>query len=503
MSTRFRGTHPLATLVALAMLTLLLCAGAPVRAADYCVSTGDALAQAFTDAEARNEDAVIRLRTGRMTTLAGPIGGISWRFRYHYRRYGMDISGGWNPNCTSQTMDPTLTILDGRNASQVLSFDDRRENWAQIFGAFDNTISLTNLTLDKGRSINAEPGGTFAALNIEVVKASTTARVIVENVVVTGSSANLADSGAINISMVGLIPGGGGLVRLRNNVIHGNNMSGAAGTSLIKIQTAFGASAAVSNNSIFGNVVSGSVAGLTINGLVGLYNSVVVNNSSTGTANAAELYSASANELRLVNNHLGGVVLVGTPVTNTGTTTGTPFWTGTGPFRVPDVGSPLRDSGSNVNIGGPLATDVRGLPRIVNTVVDRGAVEAQPPANTGPTITALQPTAGSTTVLSATDDPFLTTRVFFLTQSGTGTGQTSVDCQVTAGNGVVTVRELQTVSNGGLALPVDVALDNPVAGSGNVQVTLVCDVSRENANSYALTYQFVVTDPLLFRNGFD
>ncbi len=78
-----------------------------------------------------------------------------------------------------------------------------------------------------------------------------------------------------------------------------------------------------------------------------------------------------------------------------------------------------------------------------------------------------------------------------------------MDCQVTAGNGVVTVRELQTVSNGGLALPVDVALDNPVAGSGNVQVTLVCDVYRENANTYALTYQFVVTDPLLFRNGFE
>lgn len=503
MITRFPRSHAFSTVAAGVMFTVLLIAGQPVSAATYCVSTGDELASAFTDAEARNEDAVIRLRSGRMTTLAGPIGGISWRFRYHYRRFGMYISGGWNSNCTSQALDPTLTILDGRNASQVLSFDDRRENWWQVFGAFGNTISLTNLTLEKGRSINPQDGGTFAALNIEVVQASSTAQVIVENVIVTGSSAALADSGAINISMTGQTPGGGGLVRFRNNVIYGNNMAGAADTSLMKIQTAFGASAAVSNNSIFGNTVSGPVAGLTINGLVGLYNSVVVSNSSSSSANAAELYSASANELRLVNNHLGSVNLIGTPVTHTGTTTGAPFWSGAGPFRIPDVGSPLRDSGSNVNIGGPLATDIRGLARIVNAVVDRGAVEAQPPANTGPVISDLDPLVNSTTTLASTSGPVQTTRVFFFTQSGNGSGQTTMNCDVTAGNGVVVIRPVQTVSNGGLALPVDVALDNPVAGSGNVQATLVCEVFRENASVYTLTYFFVVRDPQLFRNGFE
>jgi hypothetical protein len=422
---------------------------------------------------------------------------------YHYRRFAMDISGGWNSNCTSQTLDPTLTILDGRNASQVLSIDDRQYNWAATFGAFGDVISIRNLTLDKGRTINPEPGGTFAALNIEVGSASPSAQVIVENVVVKGSSAALANSGAVNISMAGFAPGGGGFVRFRNNVIHGNNLSGAANTSLIRIQTALGASAIVSNNSIFGNVVSGPVAGLTINGLVGLYNSVVVNNSSTSAANPSELYSASANELRLINNHLGRVDLFGTPVTHTGTTTGTPFWSGTGPFMVPDLGSPLRDSGSNVNIGGPLATDIRGFPRIVNTVVDRGAVEAQPPANTGPIISALQPQANSTTFLDATGAPTQTTRVLFLTQSGNGTGQTLIDCAVTAGNAVVVVRELQTVANGGMALPVDVAMDNPVPGGGSAQVTLVCDVLRENVSPYALTYHFTVRDPLLFRSGFE
>ena len=40
-------------------------------------------------------------------------------------------------------------------------------------------------------------------------------------------------------------------------------------------------------------------------------------------------------------------------------------------------------------------------------------------------------------------------------------------------------------------------------GSGNVQATLVCEVFRENASVYTLTYFFVVRDPQLFRNGFE
>lgn len=505
MSIRNSTRQVLPALAACAIFGLSASFSQPVAATVYCVGTGEELSTALADAQIAPwlDPTFIRLKSGRIARQINSASGVEWRFMYHYRRARFEISGGWNSDCTSQTLDPTLTVLDGRNAKKVLHIDDRSENWAAVYLTFNDTISVTNLTLDRGRSIDPEFGGPFAALNIEVVNALSQAQVIVENVVVTGSSATLGNSSAVNISMTGYTPGGGGLVRVRNNVIHGNNLSGATNTSLIKIQTALGASAAASNNSIFGNVVSGPVAGLTINGLVGLYNSVVVNNSSTGTANAAELYSASASQLRLINNHLGRVDLFGTPVTNTGTTTGAPFWTGTGPFRIPDVGSPLRDSGSNVNIGGPLATDIRGLPRIVNTVVDRGAVEAQPPANTGPTISALEPLVNSTTTLPATDGPTQTTRVFFLTQSGNGTGQSTMNCDVTAGNGAVVVRPVQTVSNGGLALPVDLALDNPVAGNGNVQATLSCEVFRENANVYTLTYFFVVRDPQLFRNGFE
>jgi hypothetical protein len=130
---------------------------------------------------------------------------------------------------------------------------------------------------------------------------------------------------------------------------------------------------------------------------------------------------------------------------------------------------------------------VRGLPRVINGLVDRGAVEAQPPDDTGPIITALEPNSGGTTVLPVTGNPTRTTRVFFFTQSGNGTGQSTLDYALTAGNGVVIVRPVQTIPNSG----------------GNVLATRACTVYRENAGTSTLTYRLVVTDPMLFRNGFE
>jgi hypothetical protein len=132
----------------------------------------------------------------------------------------------------------------------------------------------------------------------------------------------------------------------------------------------------------------------------------------------------------------------------------------------------LRDSGTSSPPGGLAfsGTAVRGLPRMINGLVDRGSGEAQPPDKTGPIITALEPNSGGTTVLPATGDPTRTTRtprVFFFTQSGNGTGQSTLAYAVTAANGVVIVRPVQTIPDSG----------------GNVLATRACPVYREKALS--------------------
>lgn len=486
----------------LAALSIALCASLPVAAATFCVSTGEELSQILNgpgvNASNNGQDDIILLRSGRYTSEAGAVGGVTWFFAAQDGR-SLSISGGWNSNCTTQAIDPTVTTLDANNSRAVLHIVSANPS------ILAGQLSISNLTLAKGRTTFAEtPTVTpVAALRISL-QASTGAGVTVENVIITGSTAAPVATGShvANIRVVD-----GGIVRFRNNVIYGNNLSGASSTANLVIFAAGGAVALVSNNSVFSNAVSSSKVGLAGDGAMTLSNNVLAENTTTAPFSYQLSYTTlmgSTSGLTLVNNHITS--REGSPVppfSEINTTTGPTMWSGTGPFRVPDVGSPLRDSGSNSVAGGLSSTDARGLPRVVNTVVDRGAVEAQPPANTGPTITALEPLANSTTILQATDGATQTTRVFFLTQSGNGTARTTVDCQVTAGNGAVVVRPVQSVANGGLALPVDVALDNPVAGAGDVQATLVCDVSRENAGTYALTYFFVVRDPQLFRNGFE
>ncbi len=500
MPTRFSLARMLPALLRPAALGLLLCGGLPVTAATFCVGTGDELSQILdgpgANAANNGQDDFILLRTGRFTSEAGAIGGVNWFFQSAEGRT-LSISGGWNSNCTTQSTDPTATVLEATN--QRLGFILLAQD---LDGS--SQFSISNLTLSKGRSVNAATimADMATALRMSVLGASGTI-VAVENVIMTGGT---AASNATNSMVAKVKLSGSGTLRFRNNVVYANNLSGAAGTSNVDIATDTNAIGLVSNNSIFGNVASSNSAGLDGSGVLTLNNNVLAENTSTSPTGADQLGyvtpSGNISGLTLVNNHITSRAASPVPpFSEVNTTTGATMWSGAGPFRIPDVGSPLRDSGNNSPAGGLSATDARGLPRVINTVVDRGAVEAQPPANTGPVISDLDPLVNSTTTLAATSDPVQTTRVFFFTQSGNGSGQTTMNCDVTAGNGVVVIRPVQTVSNGGLALPVDVALDNPVAGSGNVQATLVCEVFRENASVYTLTYFFVVRDPQLFRNG--
>lgn len=501
MSIRFPGTRALTTHAVRATLALLLCAAAPVSAATFCIGNGDELSDILegsgTNAANNNEDDVIRLRSGRYLSDANALGDNTFDFD-PAQGDSLSISGGWNGNCTAQTLDPAATILDGNGRRMLLSINQRTG-----FTSLTGQISISNLTLFNG--VATFPANfvraSQAALRIDIVGAAGST-VTVENVVMTGNRALPAATGG-EIALVRLASGG--VLRFRNNVIYDNDMRQAPLTSSVRL-LADQAVGFVSNNSVFGNQVSGAGVGFLGFGTLTLSNNVLAENTSSSAAAYQLRYTTPGGQssaLTLTNNHITSRDPAMLVFSEINTTTGPAMWSGTGYVRVPNAGSQLRDSGTNSPLGGLSAADIRGLTRVVNSVVDRGAVEAQPPANTGPIISALQPLVNSTTTLQATDAPFQTTRVFFFTQNGNGTGQSTMNCDVTAGNGAVVVRPVQTVSNGGIALPVDLALDNPVAGSGNIQATLSCEVFRENANVYTLTYFFVVRDPLLFRSGFE
>lgn len=118
MPTRFSLARMLPALLRPAALGLLLCGGLPVTAATFCVGTGDELSQILdgpgANAANNGQDDFILLRTGRFTSEAGAIGGVNWFFQSAEGRT-LSISGGWNSNCTTQSTDPTATVLEATN----------------------------------------------------------------------------------------------------------------------------------------------------------------------------------------------------------------------------------------------------------------------------------------------------------------------------------------------------------------------------------------------------
>ena len=101
---------------------------------------------------------------------------------------------------------------------------------------------------------------------------------------------------------------------------------------------------------------------------------------------------------------------------------------------VPDLVSPLRDSGDNTPTGQVPNIDFSGQPRIVNLTIDRGAVEADaPPASeVGPIVSAASPANGSTTVFQGPiGGGFVGTQLTFNVSGGVAPGVTELECSKT------------------------------------------------------------------------
>lgn len=478
-------------------LAMSLCASSLAHAATFCVSDGEVLANAMRTAATNGQDDVIRIRAGVLRTTAFFNSEATWDsdFGAGDSDRNLTLSGGWNSGCTSQTIDPTLTVLDAQYFNGAVRF--------RSDSLFSGQVSVSNFTITRGFSV---PGisGSFrpAALSVSLLGTVGT-QVTIEHVILTDSRQAPNCSGC-EVARISL--GTSGLLRFRNNIIHGNGLATTlTGNTSITLDT--NAIGYVTNNAIFNNRTSNNLsAGLSTLGVLTLSNNVIAQNSTTGSGSATQLHAREPQNLSLYNNHITEIRYSpanALPFLEQGTTSGDPMWSGTGPFRVPNAASPLRDSGRNNPAGGLSTTDARGLARVQNGIVDRGAIEALPPASTGPAITALEPLNGSTTILPATADPTRDTQLFFLTQNGSGSAQTAVDCRVTSGFGAITLREFQVVSNGGFALPTTVTMDNPVSGDNTVSVR--CDVFRENAPNSTLNYTLIVrrANDDLFRNGFE
>ncbi|MCC6561468.1 MAG: hypothetical protein IT478_08930 [Xanthomonadales bacterium] len=256
----------------------------------------------------------------------------------------------------------------------------------------------------------------------------------------------------------------------------------------------------LSNNSIFNNSVTSEEVGLIVRNVATVSNNAVANNSSTAI-NAIQFSSYQAPLQTLRNNHFGSrVYRDGQPFSEIATTTGDAQWTQSGIRMVPNAESVLRDSGDNTPTGGIPSIDFSGNARIINGVIDRGAVEAAAVPPIGPSVTPDSPSSGSTTLVYGVDGAFANRIVTFSVSGGNLGGTTTLFCDGIIGAAQVTINGSQTISTGGSAGAVTVTL--PITASP-VTHTVGCSASRSNGPVSTYFLYFRVAPDQILSDGFE
>ncbi len=278
------------------------------------------------------------------------------------------------------------------------------------------TLTSSSVTLNTGQSGSFFGGGIFNSGSLAVTASS-----VVGNTS-QGSGGGIQSSGALfnvtnstianNLSLGGSGGGGirvpGGPLTLLNSTITGNNDASGAATNAGGVS--FGGTTLTMSNTIIAQnfaTLGGSppdiraaVAGGSVNNFIGIGDATL-----TGITNGTD------------GNQIGTIALPLDPLLGPLQDNGTPPSTTTPPptgaaillTRKPLPGSPVINTGSNV-AASTLSTDERGFLRIINGIVDIGAVEFQTPQTTTTlTVTPASPTATNVSVtLTATVTPAAT-----------------------------------------------------------------------------------------------
>ncbi|MDZ3822454.1 MAG: hypothetical protein U0S76_02515 [Pseudoxanthomonas sp.] len=344
-----------------ALLAVALAALAPARAeaAMFCVATGGQLQNALSMAEANGVDDEIRIRSGTLMRDIPMASGFMFLYSSNLAQ-DLDISGGWNANCTQRTHDPRLTVLSGAGLGQVLGLGH--------YGAGGTgTIRLRNLSLRNGRGTSSGYGTGLQVTAWEGANGAAELEHLLIQLndnhapVSTGHALRLMDSSGARLD-----------VTLRNVQVDGNRNRGlivdsANATSVYRI----------SQSTVTANlIVNQGFAAVEVYGPGFLW---VANNVFAGNGVATDLSIGNAPS-HLRNNHVGGIV--GSPGSNQGMTSGDPRLVADGVWWRPGVGSPLRDTGIATPNGGTGSLDIAGNPRVRGPAVDRGAFEAAPDLDT-------------------------------------------------------------------------------------------------------------------------
>lgn len=298
-----------------------------------CVHTPAEFQTALTSAQTSNAFTLIQVARGIYN-----LGGAQLSFQGTGTGQ-LDISGGYNADCSAQILDPAFTVIDAQYLSQVLVMNS------------GGGVSIRYLTMQHGSNSSSYGGGLYVELSAgglvlnynifrENVGEEDVALYAYMDPDTTGDvhvNSNLfVDNTAVNYLPGGEIQGfGSGTVYFTNNTVANNTISAPSGYGGIGIFAA----TTISNNILWGNDVD-------------------------------DLAFGSAT---LVANDFGSAV--GTPTAASGGNVGVdPQFSATTDYHLLPT-SPLLGGGVLAPAGNLPTIDIEGHPRSYNGLVDMGAYE--------------------------------------------------------------------------------------------------------------------------------
>jgi hypothetical protein len=331
------------------VLTLLINS---TQAAVFCVDTNAELQQAFMTAASNSEDDTVKIETGTYE------GSSAVAFAYSTNQnFALTVSGGYLPACALQLLQPSLTVLSGSDARQVL----------QLFGSTGTSggISLSNLTIrdgfssQQGAGLFIGGGGSYSG-NVSV------SRVIIERNTSTAIGGGMA------------VFSDGGIVNVVNNLFLLNR----CGTSNCAISATVNATSATNHRAFFGNnsivfnqCSAGSSCSETGARFGGSARAAFYNNVFAGNSNGdLNLLSLGSGSVDLYNNNLVSRTGTAPTIVSGNIAFANPQFIDVlnDDFR-PSFTSPLRNAGTS--LFALLSIDLIGESRVNEFRVDIGAYE--------------------------------------------------------------------------------------------------------------------------------
>ena len=301
-----------------------------------CVHDPGEFQTALTAAQTNGDANLIELARGTYST-----GGVQFEFA-STTALQLDISGGYNTDCTTIIEDPRLTVLDGEGTSSVLLVSNH------------GGVSVRFLTLQNGSGVGlaVSAGAGDIIIDFNIIRNNTSAT--------AGGGLYGSANGAT-----------AAVLRLAGNLIVGNMTGNSILYGAGSVFNTTTGHTYVINNTIADNVNTGTdgIGGLHVDGQ-NAGNAMLSNNIAwSNTKYGLDL----ANVPVLVDNDCGalnGAI----DASSSGNTSVTPKFIGSGNYRL-SADSPLLAVGTLAPPGGLPTIDLAANPRTFDGTVDLGAYE--------------------------------------------------------------------------------------------------------------------------------